>query len=474
MRASEVIRLVGRLLAASVVCTALAAMTAAQTVTVATLHTFTGITSVPYDGANPAAPLVQGLDGKFYGTTLAGGTAAYLPFCDIYLYGCGTFFSIDTSGNLSILYSFCNATCSDGYKPLSLVEGPWGTFYGTTDNTAFKITPEGTDTTFYTFLPMSSCCVSPIWMIQGWDGAFHGTSYGPIGGANNGTVFRLTPGGKLTISHVFCQQSCQDGFAPQGLIQATDGNLYGVTFAGVNSYIDQTAGTVFRIGSSGFKTIYDFCSQANCADGAQPNGLVEGNDGNFYGTTQEGGANGFGTFFKITPSGVLTTLYNFCSMESCVDGGNPFPIILASDGNFYGSTQLMGTFFQITPSGSFTFLYTNGYGPTGLLVQGTDGAFYGTAQGGINGGAVFRVDLGLGPFVRPVVPFAKVGATVTILGTDLHGATAVNFNGTPATFKVVSATAIRTTVPVGASSGPITVVTPAGSLTGNPTFTVVP
>ena len=471
MSASEFIRPVGlRLLAAAVACAALAATTAAQTVTVTTLHTFTGLTASPADGANPAAPLVQGLDGRFYGTTLAGGTASFQPDCDIYFNGCGTFFRIDTRGNLSILYSFCNATCSDGLQALSLIEGPGGNFFGTTGGTAFKMTPQGTESTFYTFHSGfgGSTPIRPISIILGWDGAFHGTSSDPIGGATCATVFRLTPSGKLSPTPGFCQQP---GGPPQGLVQATDGNIYGVGLNGGNSYIDLTAGTVFKIGSSGVETIYEFCSQANCADGALPNGLVEGNDGNFYGTTQKGGANGFGTFFKITPEGVLTTLYNFCSMESCVDGGNPFPIILGSDGNFYGSTQLRGTFFSITPSGIFTLLYT---GALGLFVQGTDGAFYATSQGGINGGAVFRVDVGLPPFVRPIVPFGRVGGNVMILGTSLKGATAVDFNGVPATFRVASATAITTTVPAGAQSGPITVVTPTRTLTSNSPFTVLP
>ena len=452
----------------------MAAMALAQTLTVTTLHIFTGLDTTPADGANPAAPLVQGVDGKFYGTTMAGGAGAYQPFCDIYLNGCGTFFSIDTSGNLSTLYSFCNATCSDGLRPLSLIEGPGGNFFGTTNSTAFKMTPTGTETTFYNFLPGSTvgCCGGPISLIQGWDGNFHGASYGPIANSNCGTLFRLSQTGKFSLSHCFSQP--QGGGDPQGLVQATDGNIYGVTMFGVNSDIDQTAGTVFKIGSSGFKTIYDFCSQANCADGALPNGLVEGNDGNFYGTTQKGGTRNFGTFFKITPSGVLTTLYNFCIVNGCVDGAWPLPIILASDGNFYGSTQLGSTFFRITPSGSFTAIYSNGYGPVGLLVQGTDGAFYGTGQGGINNGTVFRVDVGLAPFVRPIVPFGKVGTTVRILGTNLKGATSVSFNGVASTFKIASATAIVTAVPTGATSGPIVVTTPRSTLISNPAFTVLP
>jgi uncharacterized repeat protein (TIGR03803 family) len=474
MRQSKEMRPVRQRAVLASIIVVLGTICAAQTVRVTTLHNFTGLSSSPADGANPASPLVQGLDGRFYGTTLAGGNSSYQPDCDTYFNGCGTFFRIDTSGNLSILYSFCNATCSDGIQPYWVVAGPGGNFFGTTNSTAFKITPQGSESTFYTFNPggfQGSIPILPIWITLGWDGAFHGSGANPVGGTTCGTVFRLTPAGKISITPGFCQQP---GYSPQALIQATDGNLYGVDQNGGNPYIDQSAGTVFKIGSSAVETLYEFCSQLNCVDGALPKGLVEGNDGNFYGTTQKGGANGWGTFFRITPSGALTTLYNFCSMENCIDGGSPLQIILASDGNFYGSTQLGETFFKITPAGSFTFFYTNGVGPAGLLVQGTDGAFYGTAQGGINGGVVFRVDVGLAPFIRPLVPFGAVATEVAVLGTNLKGATAVNFNGTPATFRIASATALWATVPQGATSGPITVTLPTASLTSNGNFTVLP
>ncbi len=143
-------------------------------------------------------------------------------------------------------------------------------------------------------------------------------------------------------------------------------------------------------------------------------GLTQGNDGNFYGTTYVGGANGAGTVFKITPQGTLTTLYSFCSQQDCADGYNPTaPLLLAADGNFYGTTRISGglnlggTIFQITPTGTLTTLYTfclvsgcpDGITPgSGALVQDSSGAFYGTTEwGGANhGGTVFKFALPVG------------------------------------------------------------------------------
>lgn len=137
------------------------------------------------------------------------------------------------------------------------------------------------------------------------------------------------------------------GAEPTGLlVQATDGNLYGTTFAGGlnNSTYCLTCGTVFKITPSGkLTTLYEFCSQGigfGCTDGAGPlGGLIQATDGNFYGTTSNGGANGLGTVFKITPGGKLTTLYTFCSQSDCTDGGAPYAgLIQATDGNLYGTT----------------------------------------------------------------------------------------------------------------------------------------
>ena len=220
-------------------------------------------------------------------------------------------------------------------------------------------------TTLYSFCSQPGCTdgISPsAGLIQTSDGNLYGTTWG--GGANGskGTVFRITTGGVLTTLYSFCSQdNCADGQWPYaGLVQASDGNLYGTTGAGgvLGSY-----GTVFKITvRGGLTTLYKFCSQNSCPDGNYPTGaLVQASDGNLYGTTPNGGSIGTGTVFKITLGGALTTLYSFCPQRSCTDGGS-IPnggLIQASDGNLYGTTAgNAGGVFKIATSGALTSLYT--------------------------------------------------------------------------------------------------------------------
>jgi uncharacterized repeat protein (TIGR03803 family) len=243
-------------------------------------------------------------------------------------------------------------------------------------------------------------------------------------------------------------------------------------------------------------TLHSFCSQGGCRDGQFPQtGLVQASNGSFYGTTIEGGAYGHGTVFKITPSGTLTTLYNVCSQSGCPDGDYLYAgLIQATDGDLYGIMDVggaygYGTIFKITPRGTLTTLYsfcsqndcTDGEYPAAGLVQDTNGTLYGTtADGGANGcsgltcGTVFSLSVGLSPFVETQPASGKVGAAVNILGTNLAGATSVRFNGTAAVFKVVSSSEITTAVPAGATTGIVQVVTPSGTLSSNVPFRVLP
>jgi uncharacterized repeat protein (TIGR03803 family) len=270
-----------------------------------------------------------------------------------------------------------------------------------------------------------------------------------------------------------------DGAGPEAaLIQATDGNFYGTTSGGGV----HASGTVFKITPAGkLTTLYSFCSQTNCPDGANPiAGLIQATDGNFYGTATQGGANGGGTLFKITPTGKLTTLHTFDG----TDGFNPeATLVLATDGNLYGTTCCGGvdgdgTIFKITPSGKLTALHTfdgtDGEFTAQALVQDTNGKFYGTAPdgGAKSDGTVFSLSVGLGPFVETQPTSGKVGTPVKILGTDLTGATSVTFNGTAVVFKVVSASLITTKVPPGATTGTVEVKTPKGTLKSNVVFRV--
>jgi uncharacterized repeat protein (TIGR03803 family) len=247
-------------------CAAAAVISPAQTFSV--LHRF-----VYTDGANPLGTLVQGANGTFYGTTINGGTNQV-----------GTVFKITASGTLTMLHNFDGA---DGQAAFAgLVQATNGNFYGT-------------------------------------------TYFGGTGGAcevgSCGTVFTMTPGGTLTTLHSFDGTDGGNPFA--GLVQATNGNFYGATYAGgASAACTDGCGTIFTITPAGtLTTLYSFCSESDCTDGQQPYGrLVQGTDGNLYGTASAGGAGGGGTVFKITLGGTLTTLYSFCSESDCTDGQQPF------------------------------------------------------------------------------------------------------------------------------------------------------
>jgi uncharacterized repeat protein (TIGR03803 family) len=217
---------------------------------------------------------------------------------------------------------------------------------------------------------------------------------------------------------------------------------------------------------------------------------VQGSDGEFYGTVTNGGTRTYagaspgGVIFKVSSAGVYEVLHDFCSQPSCTDGNSPYGgLVLASDGNFYGTTQVggthnYGTIFQLTPAGNLTVLYnfdsTTGAYPEGTLVQHTNGILYGdTHSGGTNYGTFFSLNLGLPPFAKLVTWWGKVGGTVGILGQGFKHTTSVSFNGVPAiTFKAIGDTYISATVPVGATSGPVTVVTATGTLISSQSFEV--
>ena len=449
-------------------CLTTAIASRAQTFT--TLHNFDGT-----DGGHSYLGMVQATNGKLYGTTSGGEVKGNY----------GTVFKMTPSGKLKTLYTFCSQNnCTDGYHPTSeLVQATNGNLYGTTaprivhvGGTVFKITPSGKLKTLYTFCSQDKCTdgVTPYaGLVQATDGNLYGTTY--EGGTNNlGTVFQITPSGTWTKLHDFAGT---DGARPvERLVQATNGNLYGTTGEGGTSNV----GTVFKITLSGTLTkLHDFAG----TDGRTPYaGLIQARNGNLYGATEYGGAQNFGTVFKITPSGTLTKLHDF---GAGTDGRIPYPwLVQATDGNLYGTTENggtnnFGTVFKMTPSGTLTTLHdfagTDGTYPHADLIQDTNGSLYGmTHDGGANGdyGTVFRLSVGLGPFVETQPTSGKVGAAVRILGTKLTGATSVTFNGTAAKFTVVSKSEIKTTVPVGATTGKVKVTTPSATLSSNVRFRV--
>jgi uncharacterized repeat protein (TIGR03803 family) len=457
-----------------------------------TLFSFNG-----NDGGLPAyGPLVQGLNGNLYGTTEGGGNESDAV---------GTVYRITPGGTFTSLHTFTcpGHVCSEGADLFGgLVLATNGDFYGTTSvggkserGTVFKITEGGAFTMQLSLYVQGRDPVAGL--IQATDGSFYGTSLrGGVDGG--GSVFKITPGGKLTVLYSFCSQTnCADGESPYGtLIQGTDGNFYGTTLSGGTSTSQCVSGafgcgTVFELTPAGtLTTLYSFCSQTKCTDGASPYaGLVQASDGNFYGTTSAGGAGNLGAIFKLTPGSGMTTLYSFCSRTNCTDGSVPTGgLVQATDGNLYGTTwdsvggTNFGTIFKITPGGALTTLYSfcphtpciDGAMPYAGLVQATNGSFYGTTSSGgtVGAGTVFKLSVGLGPFVETLPTSGNMGTAIKILGTKLEGATGVSFNGTAATFSVVSNTEIKANVPSGATTGFVTVTTPAGNLKSNKEFLV--
>jgi uncharacterized repeat protein (TIGR03803 family) len=316
-----------------------------------TLHSFLGP-----DGANPWPALVNGHDGFFYGTTNYGGSGTACGSS-----GCGTVFRITPTGTLTTLHSF-NAT--DGANPQGgLVQGTDGNFYGATlfdaggscvlgCGTIFKISPTGAFTTLHSFTGGADGGYVYAALIQATDGNFYGVTF-TGGSADEGTVFQMTPSGTVTTIHNFCTAGvpCPDGGnALGGLVQASDGNLYGTAPRGGDASCSlggyDGCGTIFRITLGGtFTLLHDF----HYTDGAGPlTRMVQGTDGFLYGVTTNGGSSsacsgGCGTIYRISTSGPFSLLYNFCSASGCTDGATPVGgLIQGIDGKFYGTTAIGG------------------------------------------------------------------------------------------------------------------------------------
>lgn len=388
------------------------------------LHAFSGA-----DGENPGAGLILATDGNYYGTTAYGGST-----------GWGVLFRITASGTYTPLYEFTGG--SDGGHPYStLIQASDGNLYGTTfpgnidDGTVYKYVPS--TGSFSTILSLNldgsqgQQISAPV--LQAADGSLYGTA--AVGGANDcGTIFQLTTSGTLLQTYSFpCGAG---GSTPQAaLIQASDGNFYGTTLLGgtitSQGKCGTGCGTVFRMSNGVVSVLYSFLGPPN--DGYLPDGeLVEGTDGKLYGTTFNGGANNLGSLYQVTTAGQYQFLYSFRSWI--------------------------------------------GYGPERAVLQHTNGKFYGaTFYGGTySEGAVFSLDMGLSPFIALVRYTGRIGQPVQILGQGLTGTTSVTINGVAASsFKVVSDTFMTAVVPTGATTGPVVVATPTGTLTSNHNFQIV-
>ncbi|HTS18718.1 MAG TPA: choice-of-anchor tandem repeat GloVer-containing protein [Verrucomicrobiae bacterium] len=406
-------------------------------VTLTTLYQFSGT-----DGSNPQGPLTAGTDGNFYGATPTGGTA-----------GKGTIFKITPEGALTTLHAF---GLSDGAAPVAApIEGSDGNFYGTTasggtsnNGTVYQITSSGTFNSLYSFTGPDGA--NPrCQLVEGSDSNFYGTTRS--GGTGDciqgcGTVFMITPAGTLTTLYNF---NGSDGrTADSGLVLATDGNFYGTTYTagssgamrrhspcdGVGDCGQYPPGTVYQITPAGtLTTLHTFSGR----DGANPAlGPIQGNDGAFYGVTLFGGRSKKGAVYTITSAGVFTLLGSFAG-----GNGGAFPgalLVQGSDGSFYGTTvnggnspncsQGCGTLFRVTTDGTLSTLFSfAGHPapgqPVSGLVQVGDSTFYGTSySGGTNNlGTVFELDICDVSIDPTNISFAAAGGSDSIAVTTSNG-----------------------------------------------------
>ena len=440
-----------------------------------TLFNFSGDTN----GAFPYGGLVQGFDGNLYGTTSSNTGVS------------GTVFKMTPDGVLTTIHNF---TLNDGGRSLAgLALGTDGNFYGTTvvnvgtNGTIFEVTPQGVLTTIFVFQCNPFCSNGSSLqgrLVLARDGNFYGSA--ALGGdskcgLNNegcGTVFQVTPAGAETTLHVF---ELLDGIMPMdGLAQSINGDLYGVT----PEYGPFHGGTVFKFTTQGqFETIHNFDN--SCALVCHPNpDLVQTASGTFWGTSPIGGPQNSGTIYKMSQSGTVTIMHTFCSFPGCSDAAPTMGLVLATDNAFYGMTtaddctNACGTIFKITSKGVFTTLYTfkNASPIFDELFQATNGSFYGLARDGgeFGYGIIFKLDVGLKPFVRLVTSSGPVGSVQNILGQGFVGTTKVLFNGKAATFTVISDTLLQAAVPIGATTGFVKVSTPSAVLKSNLKFRVTP
>ncbi|MGA3008462.1 MAG: choice-of-anchor tandem repeat GloVer-containing protein, partial [Opitutaceae bacterium] len=448
-----------------------------QVTSFAVLHTFTGMSNNENaDGAFPRSGLIQGTDGRLYGTAPGGGQ-----------HGPGTVFAMNPDGSgFTTLHSFSGGTVDCGSPQAGLVQGSDGRLYGTAsggggtynDGAVFVVNPDGTGySILYSFTGGSDGADPQGSLIQGTDGRLYGTTN--LGGANgDGAVFAIDPKTKnFTALYSFSSNAFgtnADGANPlAGLIQqGTAGLLYGTTSGGGPN----GAGTLFAVNPNvigSCTVIYPFMGGSD--GGHSRAGLIQGADGRLYGTTPNGGANGEGTVFSVNTTGsVFTTLFSF---PNAADGANPVAgLVQGTDGQFYGTAENggaagAGTVFAVNPGkiGVAALLYSftggnDGSVPVDSLVQGTDGRFYGTAQnaGANSDGTIFAIS---------TQNTAIAGSTVT-LSVSATGTGSLSYQ-----WKLNGATISGATNPtlvlsnVNASNGgnyTVVVSNSAGSVTSSP------
>ena len=430
--------------------------------TVADVVSFNGSNNLAYPGTAP----VQGHNGKFYATS---------PTI------LGSVFDFTANGTTNVVYSF---TGSAGAYPFGVILGTDGNFYGVASGggslnygVLFKVTPNGTYTALHNFTAGTDGMEPAGTPIEGRDGNLYGVTNG--GCCHAATVYKYTRSGAFSTIYTYDNAH---GTNATAIMQGSDGNLYALaSFAG-----GYGNGTIVQVSTSG-KLLSYYSFPGGSAGGALPVGMMQASDGNYYGTTFQGGvieSGGIGTIFRYTPQSGATVIYTY-EPNTVAGGGYPSSgLTQGTDGWLYGltlagGTDGYGTIFRISTSGTYQQLYsftsTVGEKPTNNLLQATTGLFYGSAQnGGPYGyGAMFSLNMGLGQFVSFVQPTGKVGKQAQILGQGLTGTSRVTFNGKAATsFSVVNDTYMTAVVPSGATTGKVVVTTPGGALTSNVKFVI--
>lgn len=354
-------------------------------------------------GEQPVGRLVRGSDGSFYGVT-AGFGAGDQDYGEISTPP--TIFRITPGGAFTTLYRFAE-TNAQGYQfgpGDGLVQGADGSYYGTTTREIFRITANGAFSSFHPFDPAGSEGFGGAALTLGRDGKLYGVSGGGAFGIypnSLGGVFRVDSTGQLTMLHRFSGAEGEN-LAIGNLLEASDGNFYGVTCCGGNF----GGGSAYRISPSGdYAVLYSFPAD----QGGPKSPLVQGLDGNFYGTTQgyidsEGEERTTGTVFRMTTTGAVSTLKEF-SWSRGAEGIYPGGLVAGADGRIYGIAKGAGPsgggeVFRVGADGSFQVLYAfdgpHGAGPAAPLLRIGDKLYGSTAGGGAQGaGTLFRLDPGM-------------------------------------------------------------------------------
>ncbi len=332
-----------------------------------------------YDTALPGGLSLDKTTGILSGTPTNGGSY-YLKLAAANRVGQGTallVLKISLDSAVTTLHRFDS---TEGKTPSALIQTADGNFYGTTRSggtvdhgTVFKMAPDGHVTTLCSFGDADG--EAPTGLTLAADGNFYGTT-AQRGDNNFGTIFRVTPAGTLTTLHHFTELEGGASYPPT---QGPDGNFYGSTHR-VPAYFGNTLaeGEFYKATPDG--TVTPLRPLANTGTVSR---LIAGPDGNLYGTTTYGLNATYGTVFKLTPGGTMTTVHEFGYTESHF----PSPdLILGQDGSFYGTTagdsNGSGVFYRLAPDGAFTVLHTSAATETPLpttLVQSRDGTFYGTS-----------------------------------------------------------------------------------------------